>query len=62
MGESRRLYSRQHHYESAREAYEQALRVEPEREVRADNSRGCDEIGDTAARGVVPSRIRRTSG
>ena len=54
------MYSRQHHHESAREAYEQALRVEPnEKSALTNLARLHDEIGDTAAAESYRSRIRR---
>jgi len=54
------LYSRQHHYESARAAYEQALLVEPnEKSALTNLARLHDEIGNTELAESYRNRIRR---
>jgi Flp pilus assembly protein TadD len=54
------LYSRQQRYESARVAYEQALRVEPSDKSALTNlARLYDEIGDEELAESYRSRIRR---
>ena len=54
------LYSRQHHYDSALTAYEQALRINPnEKSALTNLARLNDEIGNTELAESYRSRIRR---